>query len=451
MADKLRESWAICPSIPLKDRRGINGPLIFDSRLKADAFLKDATIHVYDGWGRGEETNFASREEWLQDIAGWLSPPPESASDSWESLSRAELMAAYQERERLRIAKLNRLPKFKRAVCVPPRPGSDVYMCPWPKEVRVAVGDLIGLALPVHRLSADVGPPCSRRLAEVQPDDLNATPVSNFSQLFDMCKIDPEQTWMYCLDRSWRFARIVQAARQRKWHNATKYKLKIDLPRLHFWRIVLELEESLHNYHLKLSATSLQAFWTSWQVARHLSEVQREIEMYAELPGAVAGQTADIGEAVTMVKDNLRYYASSLGNPKARRHAAAQRSVEESSGNISPKQELERPKRIETEPSIRGGDQPAPGPEPKPRVKPGPKRNLDVAHNVLAVIERFAAKNEWKSKLEEVCDALDEANIPRPTTWPKRNPPIRTWSDAFSTEADLAKKAISYRLKNAEN
>jgi hypothetical protein len=418
--------------------------VIFDSRLKADAFLKDATIHVYDGWGRGEETNFASRGEWLQDIADWLSPPANSTSDSWENLSRAEMMATHQKRERLRIAKLNRLPKFKHAVCVALRPGSDVYMCPWPKQVRVAVGDLIGFAIPVHQLSTDLEPPCSRRLAEVQPGDLNPTPVSNFSQLFDMCKIDPEQTWMYCLDRSWRFARIVEAARQRKWHNATNYKLKIDRPRLYFWRIILELEESLHDYHPKLSGTSLQAFWTSWQVARHLDEIRREIERYAELPGAVGGQTTDISEAVTMVEHNLRSYANDLQSEMAGRRPAA-RSFDGSSGEPSSKPDVAQLGHRDS------GAQSAGEPEAKPRAKPGPKRDRNVARNVLAIIERLAAKNKWKSKLEEICEALDEADIPRPTTWPKRNPPIRTWIDAFSTEPDLAKKAISHRLKNAQN
>jgi hypothetical protein len=449
MADKHRGLWAVCPSIPLKDRRVIKGPVIFDSRVKAEAFLKDATILVYDGWGRGEEKNFASREEWLQDIAGWLSPPSESASDNWESLSRAEIMAAYQERERLRISKLNRLPKFKRAVCVPPRPGSDVYMCSWPKEVRVAVDDLIGFAIPVHQLSTDLGPPCSRRLAEFEPDDLNPTPVSNFSQLFDMCRIDPEQTWMYCLDRSWGFSRIVEGARQRKWHNATKYKLRIDRPRLYFWRIVLELEESLHDYHPKLSGTSLQAFWTSWQLARHLDQICREIERYAELPGAVGGQTTDISEAVTMVEHNLRSYANDLQSEMAGRRLAA-RSFDGNSGEPSIKPDVAQLGHRDDW-SAPGGAQSAGEPEAKPRAKPGPKRNRDVARNVLAIIERVAAKNKWKSKLEEICDALDEADIPPPTTWPKRNPPIRTWFDAFSTEPDLAKKAISHRLKNAQN
>src|SRR6266404_3621051 len=67
--------WAICPCIPTPDRALIMGPVVFDSAANAEAFLNQASVLVYDGWGRGEEKNFESREKWLRAIASvWVRP-----------------------------------------------------------------------------------------------------------------------------------------------------------------------------------------------------------------------------------------------------------------------------------------------------------------------------------------------------------------------------------------
>jgi hypothetical protein len=84
--------------------------------------------------------------------------------------------------------------------------------------------------------------------------------------------------------------------------------------------------------------------------------------------------------------------------------------------------------------------------------RPGPKRDLDTARRVLEIVNTVAGGGDWKTKLYAVCDALDEAEIPCPKTWCKRDPPILKWADATkSTERDLAKKATAHWLKIAQS
>ncbi len=81
------------------------------------------------------------------------------------------------------------------------------------------------------------------------------------------------------------------------------------------------------------------------------------------------------------------------------------------------------------------------------RSKPGPKPDIDTAHRIRETVEAVTNREQLNSKLNEVCEALDEAEIPVPKTWKARKPPIRDWSDASGIEPELAKKAILYRLK----
>ncbi len=79
--------------------------------------------------------------------------------------------------------------------------------------------------------------------------------------------------------------------------------------------------------------------------------------------------------------------------------------------------------------------------------KPGPQPNLKLALRVLGIVERIAGVGPWKDRLDEICDALDEAHIPTPKTWKKRE--IETWADAAALERELAKKAIEHHLELA--
>jgi hypothetical protein len=83
------------------------------------------------------------------------------------------------------------------------------------------------------------------------------------------------------------------------------------------------------------------------------------------------------------------------------------------------------------------------------REKPGPKTDREASSRVLEIVTRVAGSDPWKTKLDDICDALDEARIPRPKTWVNRKPPLRSWADAAMEEPELAKKAIAYQLKRA--
>jgi hypothetical protein len=74
---------------------------------------------------------------------------------------------------------------------------------------------------------------------------------------------------------------------------------------------------------------------------------------------------------------------------------------------------------------------------------------METAQRVLEIVTQTAGSEPWKSKLDDICDALDDKKIPCPKTWSKRDPPIRSWTDAATTDRELAKKALEYRLKIA--
>jgi hypothetical protein len=83
------------------------------------------------------------------------------------------------------------------------------------------------------------------------------------------------------------------------------------------------------------------------------------------------------------------------------------------------------------------------------RVKPGPKAQTENARQVAEIVARIADGQRWQDKLDEICEALDEAKLPRPKPWRKKS--INSWSDATDAADNrgLAKKAIGHHLKNA--
>jgi hypothetical protein len=82
-----------------------------------------------------------------------------------------------------------------------------------------------------------------------------------------------------------------------------------------------------------------------------------------------------------------------------------------------------------------------------PTKKPGPKRDIETARRVAGIVGRLAGDQEWRDQLDEICDTLDQEQVPRPTTWRKKN--IRSWAGAAAGYPNLAKQAIAHRLKNA--
>jgi len=82
--------------------------------------------------------------------------------------------------------------------------------------------------------------------------------------------------------------------------------------------------------------------------------------------------------------------------------------------------------------------------------KPGPQPDITTARKVAEIVRRVAGQEAWKHKLDHVCEALDEERIPFPKRWRQREPGIRSWWVAATTDKELAVKAITYRLKLAK-
>ena len=79
--------------------------------------------------------------------------------------------------------------------------------------------------------------------------------------------------------------------------------------------------------------------------------------------------------------------------------------------------------------------------------KRGPKPDLETTVRVAEIVTRVAPDGDWRSKLDDVCDALDEDEIPCPKTW-RKNRNYRCWGDCV--ERDIVVKAIEYRLEIAK-
>lgn len=82
--------------------------------------------------------------------------------------------------------------------------------------------------------------------------------------------------------------------------------------------------------------------------------------------------------------------------------------------------------------------------------KRGPKPDHETALRVAEIVATIANNSDWKDKLEEVCGALDKAELPYPKTWPRRDVKLTSWEDGATFEPALAKKAIEHLLKLAK-
>lgn len=79
--------------------------------------------------------------------------------------------------------------------------------------------------------------------------------------------------------------------------------------------------------------------------------------------------------------------------------------------------------------------------------KRGPKSDHEAASRVAEIVARVAPDGDWRLKLDNICEALDEAQIPFPTRWRKRDRSCDGWA-AYDERAN-AVKAIEYRLEIA--
>ena len=80
--------------------------------------------------------------------------------------------------------------------------------------------------------------------------------------------------------------------------------------------------------------------------------------------------------------------------------------------------------------------------------KRGPKSDHEATSRVAEIVARVAPDGDWRPKLDEICEALDEAQIPFPRRWRKRDRSCDGWA-AYDERAN-AIKAIEYRLEIAK-
>jgi hypothetical protein len=79
--------------------------------------------------------------------------------------------------------------------------------------------------------------------------------------------------------------------------------------------------------------------------------------------------------------------------------------------------------------------------------KRGPKTDHETASRVAEIVARVAPDGDWRSKFDDVCEALDDAEIPCPKRW-RKDRTCRAWCD--QPERAICVKAIEYRLKLAK-
>jgi hypothetical protein len=79
--------------------------------------------------------------------------------------------------------------------------------------------------------------------------------------------------------------------------------------------------------------------------------------------------------------------------------------------------------------------------------KRGPQIDFETAHKVDAIIARLAPDGNWRENLEDICEALDEADVRRPKPWKDKG--YRRWSSCLAGEPELVIKAIGHHLANA--
>jgi hypothetical protein len=84
-------------------------------------------------------------------------------------------------------------------------------------------------------------------------------------------------------------------------------------------------------------------------------------------------------------------------------------------------------------------------PDLNQRPKPGPQPNYVLAAQVAEVVRSVVGNQAWVPKLDDICEALDDREIPRPKTWKARG--YLRWYTAAVAERSLVVKAITHHLQ----
>ncbi len=161
---------------------------------------------------------------------------------------------------------------------------------------------------------------------------------------------------------------------------------------------------------------------------------------WAEIPederASVWHVGAITGEALTHAALKLRAeawkHAAEGGFPETKQAGAVEPSMDEST-------------RTGAGPAVNGM---APAESDGKGRKRGPKPDHEAASRVAEIVARVAPDGDWRPKLDDICEALDEAQIPSPPRWRKRDRSCDGWA-AYDERAN-AVKAIEYRLEIAK-
>jgi hypothetical protein len=85
---------------------------------------------------------------------------------------------------------------------------------------------------------------------------------------------------------------------------------------------------------------------------------------------------------------------------------------------------------------------------PKIEAESAGRSQTTPAPCVWLKLWRGAPDNDWRSKVDDICELLDDAQIPCPKTWCKKDRNCRRWADCL--DRPLIIKAIEYRLEIAK-
>jgi hypothetical protein len=208
---------------------------------------------------------------------------------------------------------------------------------------------------------------------------------------------------------------------------------------------VEEFESELHSDIARFVRYSLSQYrWLADPMRKELDAGFALFVMranpWAEIPekdrASVWHVGAITGEALTHTALKLRAEAwtraAAGGFPKADKPGQS-----ESSGAESP--------HTEAGPAVNGTNPPESGGKGRKR---GPKSDHETASRVAEIVARVAPDGDWRPKLDDICEALDQAQIPYPPRWRRRDRSCDGWA-AYDERAN-AVKAIEYRLELAK-
>ena len=92
---------------------------------------------------------------------------------------------------------------------------------------------------------------------------------------------------------------------------------------------------------------------------------------------------------------------------------------------------------------------PLPTPTVKPRKPPGPHPDYESALQVQEIVQRWP-KQEWRRHLEVVCAALDEAKIPPPEAWQRKNYSGESvgWLEKFEDDGGRSRHIVAHAIQH---